>query len=133
MLQRAKFLEVDAGVRYWEDGRLNGQVDSEGRMPLRNGDGWQPVIELATGRVLSWPEGAEAELCYKVCDAGFYWLLDESHNRIAKWKRSYVPRAFLDTKDSGLVSDYIVLEIGADGVIKSWRQPEVVDEQWVPI
>lgn len=128
----AKFIEVHAAVRYWEDGWLNGKQDSEGTVPLRVGEDWRPTIELASGRILDWPEGVELRTCYKVCDAGEYWLLDAGRKRIAKWKGSYVPAQFLDHEGGGSVSDYIVLNVGADGLIKGWTQPFVDAERWVP-
>jgi hypothetical protein len=133
-MNTARYIEVRAGVRYWDDAQVNGEVDVDGKIPLRVGDEWQLTIDLATGRILDWPQGVRAETCYKVCDEGLYWLLDASRQRIAKWKRSYVPAEFLDIEDgSGLVSDYIVLSVGNDGVIKDWRAPAVDAEQWIPV
>lgn len=117
------FVEVNAGVRYWEDGTINGVEDSDGTLiPLRKGDDWCPVIQLTDGKVLDWPEGVEAEVHYKVCDDGQYWLLNANRERIATWSSSYVPCHFLNC---GRSSDYIVLAIGPDGFIKGWEKPEV--------
>jgi hypothetical protein len=132
-MQHAKFIEVHAAVRYWEDGWLNGKQDTEGTVPLRVGEDWRPTIELATGRVLDWPEGLVLRTCYKVCDAGEYWLLEADRKRIAKWKRSYVPEQFLDQAGGGLVGDYIVLDIGGDGLVKGWKVPPIEEEQWVAV
>ena len=135
-LQLARFIEVHAGVRYFEDGRLNGVVDTEGKVPLRHGEDWRPTVELATGRVLDWPAGVELETCYKVCDNGEYWLQNESRQRIAKWRRSYVPLRFLDIEDAdpvNIAGDYIVLQIGGDGFIANWRNPAIEAEQWTPL
>ena len=129
----ARFIEVHAAVRYWEDGWLNGKKDSDGTVPLRVGEDWRPTIELATGRVLDWPGDMELRTCYKVCDAGEYWLLDADKARIAKWEGSYVPAKFLDQADGDSVSDYIVLNIGADGVVKGWQPPVVEAERWAPV
>lgn len=46
-MKQVKYIEVNAGVRYWED--------AEGKIPLRKGDDWCQIIELATGRVPEWP------------------------------------------------------------------------------
>ena len=54
-MKQVKYIEVNAGVRYWEDATLNGEEDAEGKIPLRKGDDWCPIIELATGRVPEWP------------------------------------------------------------------------------
>lgn len=131
-MQQARFIEVDAGVRYWEDAYLNGNADTEGKIPLRNGDSWQPTIELATGRVLDWPAGLEADIHYKVCDAGQYWLQDEGRSRIAKWADYYVPDDFLCIGDNGY-GDYIILKIGADGVVIGWIPPRIVPDEWNPM
>jgi transcriptional regulator with PAS, ATPase and Fis domain len=39
---------------------------------------------LATGRVLDWPKGTTAEVHYKVCDAGCYWLEDANGKRLKR-------------------------------------------------
>ncbi|MEX3983734.1 hypothetical protein AB4Y45_32650 [Paraburkholderia sp. EG287A] len=132
-MTEARFIEVHAAVRYWEDGLLNGKEDSEGTVPLRVGEDWRPTIELATGRILEWPEGFELKTCYKVCDAGEYWLLDANGKRIARWKGACVPAHFLDQADGGSVSDYIILNIGADGLVKRWKHPCVEAERWAPV
>ena len=128
--KHARFIEVDAGVRYWEDASLNGAEDTEGKVPLRNGDAWQPTIELATGRVLDWPTGVEADIHYKVCDAGQYWLLDEDRKRIAKWADYYVPNDILCVGDNGY-GDYIIFKVAGDGVICNWRAPRLDSEDWI--
>lgn len=126
----AHYIEVSAAVRYWEDATVNGEEDSDGKLiPFRFGDMWKPVIRLADGWVLNWPEGAEADIHYKVCDGGEYWLHDEAGDRIAKWRDHYVPDKFLCHGDSGS-GDYIILKVGADGKIAEWRVPEIDPEEW---
>lgn len=127
--ERAAFLEVDAGVRYWEDGELNGEPDTEGKVPKREGDRWRPVIHLAEGRVLDWPQGVAADLSYKVCDDGAYWLQDADGERIAKWAGDYVPNAFLCHGTDGF-GDYIILSIYGDGRIAKYRRAGVVEGEW---
>lgn len=129
MLENARFIELEAGVRYWEDTELDGIPDDDGLVPLRRGDAWCPVIELATGRVLDWPEGMSARIHYKVCDEGLYWLLDESKARIAQWLGYYVPNAILCVGDNGY-GDYIIFKIGGNGLIEGWQRPTLDDEQW---
>jgi hypothetical protein len=131
-MEQARYIEVSAGVRYWEDAILNGHEDTEGRIPLRSGERWIPVIELATGRILNWPEGTEAKIHYKVCDDGDYWLLDEAKRRIAKWKGYYVPGAILCLEGSGF-GDYIIFKVGGDGMVIGWKEPRIDAEQWVPV
>lgn len=121
------YIAVSAEVRYWEDATINGQEDVDGTLvPLRQGDCWCPVIRLSDGVVMDWPEGVTADVHYKVCDQGEYWLLDESRQRVAKWGSYYVPDDFLcGGKGYG---DYIILKIDAGGVIKGWRPPTF---EWV--
>jgi hypothetical protein len=131
-MHQARFIEVDAGVRYWEDADLNGKEDVEGLVPLRVGERWQPVIELATGRILNWPQGLEANIHYKVCDDGEYWLLDAEQKRIAKWKGYYVPDSILCVGDEGF-GDYIIFKVDHSGMVTDWRPPHLDIEGWVPV
>lgn len=124
-----KLLFVEAAVRYWEDATVDGKEDTEGTLiPFRQGVIWKPVIELSTGRIVDWPQGTTAKVHYKVCDAGEYWL-GESGYRMAKWRGSYVPSDFLSIGDEGY-GDYIILTIGADGLIEGWTPPEIDEEEW---
>lgn len=121
-------LLVSAGVRYWEDATVNGDEDSEGRLiPMRSGDLWRPAIELASGRVLNWPQGTTADIHYKVCDAGEYWLEDADGKR-AKYKGDYVPD-ILAVGDQGC-GDYIILKISSEGMIDGWKEPQLDPEYW---
>ena len=129
----AVYIKVDAGVRYWEDAKVNGIEDSNGTLiPFRNGDSWSPTIRLTDGFVDGWPAGTEAEIHYKVCDAGHYWLLDADKNRIAKWSDYYVPNDLLCVGSNGY-GDYIIMSIGLIGFIKDWKQPSLNCEDWEPV
>lgn len=122
---KAHFIEVSAGVRYWEDASVNGTEDADGTLiPFRKGDNWEPSIRLSDGSISGWPAGTTAVIHYKVCDAGEYWLLDESGKRIAKWAGFYVPSDFLCHGGQGY-GDYIILKVGADGLIEKYRAPSV--------
>lgn len=125
----ARFIELSAGVRYWEDAYLNGKEDSEGKIPFRHNDRWCPVIDLKSGEIPDWPQGLTANIHYKVCDDGEYWLLDEHRARIAKWKDYYVPNKILCVGDNGF-GDYIIFKVGADGKILNWVPPTLNPEQW---
>lgn len=123
-------LQVDAGVRYWEDGTVNGTEDETGELiPCRNGDRWKPLIELATGKIIDWPQGTIANVHYKVCDDGIYTLLDAEGDEVKKID-DYVPE-MLNTEDGD--SDYIVLMIDENGIIQNWdidvREWEVYDDE----
>lgn len=126
---KAHYIQVEADVRYWDDAEIDGTQDVCGLIPLRKGDAWCPVIELATGRVLGWPEGVTADVHYKVCDAGLYWLLDADKKCIATWSGYYVPNDILCVGDNGY-GDYIIFKIGADGLIKGWRVPVIDPTEW---
>lgn len=128
-MERVRFIEVDAGVSYWEDSTLNGKEDVEGKMPFRNADIWKPIIELSTGKVLSWPEGNEASICYKVCDDGEYWLLDSDKQRLVKWKDYYVPDNILCVNANGY-GDYIIFNIDSNGTIIGWQPPKLDPTEW---
>lgn len=122
----AAYIEVSANVRYWEDATINGADDTDGTLtPSRNGECWTPVIRLADGVVMDWPQGTVANVHFKVCDQGEYWLQDERRKRIAKWGGHYVPDDFLCPGDNG-DGDYIIMKINAEGVIQKWKNPEIL-------
>lgn len=129
--EAAKYIEVIAEVRYWEDATVNGKEDHDGAMiPMREGNSWRPTISLSDGQVIGWPEGVIADIHYKVCDQGQYWLLGEDmFLRLAKWKDDYVPGDFLCHGDSGW-GYYIIFKVGADGFVEGWKSPEIKTEQW---
>lgn len=124
-------LHVEAEVRYWEDATVNGTEDADGTLiPLRNGDKWCPVIELQTGRVLNWPANVTADIHYKVCDQGEYWLGTETQ-RTHKYKGHYVPDELLCVGDTGY-GDYIILAVLDTGLIKDWQPPAIDFTYWIP-
>lgn len=127
------FIEVRAEVRYWEDATVNDVEDTDGTMiPCRAGNLWAPIIRLEDGQIMEWPQGIHADVHYKVCDQGEYWLLDANGTRIAKWRGHYVPDSFLCHGDRGY-GDYIILQIEDTGRIQQWRTPEIDPEQWMPL
>lgn len=114
-----KYLKAECGVRYWEDGEVNGVEDTDGTLiPLRVGDAWCPVIDLTTGVVEGWPEGIDADVHYKVCDAGVYQLLDADKNVVISID-GYVP-TIMAPGGSGY-GDYVIMTIGTDGKIVGWK------------
>ena len=130
-MKPAMYIEVLAEPRYWEDAEVNGQRDNDGSLiPFRIGDEWRPVIRLADGMVLDWPPGMVAKIYYKVCDQGMYWLQDADRKRVAKWAGHYVPNDFLCHGDNGF-GDYILMNIGADGMVVGWTPPIVNPARWV--
>lgn len=119
--------------RYWEDAEVNSVEDTDGTMiPFRDQEKWRLRIELATGLVPDWPPGMTARIHYKVCDAGEYWLTDADGALLAKWSGHYVPGSFFCHGDQGY-GDYIILEIGPDGMIRHYDRPEILAEHWDPV
>lgn len=130
---KADYIEVSAKVRYWEDSEVNDKSDNDGLLiPLRKNDCWCPIVRLADGFVVDWPEKTTASIHYKVCDAGEYFLLDANKNRVAKWCGEYVPDKFLCHGDDGF-GDYIIFNVDGSGMIEKWRAPSVSDGEWEPI
>jgi hypothetical protein len=124
------FIEVRAGVRYWEDATVNGIQDETGTLiPHRRDSAWCPVIRLADGVVMDWPQGTVSDIYYKVCDDGDYWLLDRERVRVKKWKGHYVPNRFLCHGDNGF-GDYVILKVRADGSIEQWIPPNIDPDEW---
>lgn len=122
-------ISVSAKVRYWEDATVNGVEDQGGNLiPLKEGVRWIPTIELETGRVIGWPKGTIADINYKVCDEGRYWLECADGTRL-KWKGDYVPTDLLAVGGYGY-GDYIILKISADGMIEGWEEPELNGDEW---
>lgn len=141
-----RYLKVDAGVRYWVDGWVNGKRDVDfmqtggvgsPAMPFAvkvKGEPnstiysdhyrWQPLIDVEECRIVDWPKGTTAFVHYKVCDDGIYSLLDVEMKEIVKVE-SYVPDC-LCLADNGY-GDYIIMEIDEDGYIEdfSFTQDDV--------
>jgi hypothetical protein len=124
-----KYLRARCGVRYWEDGEVNGAEDTDGsRIPLREGTSadndhlgggnWCPTIDLDTGKIENWPEGTTARVHYKCCDDGDYELLDADRN-VVKAIEGYVPKIMCP--EEGGFGDYVIMEISADGTIAKWK------------
>ena len=111
----ANFLQVEAGVRYWEDATVNGIEDEEDDLiPCRVGNDWWPTIELETGKIINWEIGKKADIHYKVCDDGRYILQDENRDHI-KTIDGYV------ISDLTTDSDYIIFKVDENGIIENWR------------
>lgn len=132
-LERASYLKVEAGVRYWEDGEVNGVEDTDGDLvPLRKGDLWCPLIDIREGRIIDWPKDTTAKIHYKVCDAGEYWLLDWELKPIAKWGGYYVPDDLLCPTTNGY-GDYIILNVDGEGIIEGWLDEGFEPERWTTV
>ena len=127
------FLMVFAEPRYWEDSTVDGEEDVDGSLiPCREGILFKPIIELATGKIINWPEGITARIHYKVCDQGEYFLADQKQRFLLKYYGHYVPDAFLCVGDTGY-GDYIIFSVNAEGFIEKWIPPIIEPDQWLPI
>ena len=115
-----EYLQVEAGVRYWEDSTINGTEDTENGtlIPCKEGSNWCPLIELETGKIVNWEQGKTANIHYKVCDDGSYFLLDENRNTVKKID-GYVPK-IMCPKENGY-GDYIIMDIEENGFIQNWK------------
>ena len=117
-------IKARCGVRYWEDGTVNGVEDTEGDLiPLRQGDDWCPTIDVEPGRIEGWPGGTTASVHYKVCDDGRYALVGEDGAEISAIE-GYVPSS-MSPKDNAF-GDYVIMDIGPDGTIDGWA-PDLTD------
>jgi hypothetical protein len=113
-------MHVSAGVRYWEDGEINGQADEDGSLiPCRRGDLWEPIIDLESGIIKNWEKGKRASIHYKVCDQCSYYYEDSNGDRFLAREQEYVPN-ILCPGGSGY-GDYIIMEIDENGVIADWK------------
>jgi hypothetical protein len=113
-----KILSVQAHVRYWEDGEIDGEQDTKGNLtPCRQHECWCPEIDVDSGMILNWKQGVKASIHYKVCDEGVYKLKDSQGNVLAE-KDGYVPSC-MSPKESGY-GDYIIMDIDENGQIQDW-------------
>lgn len=116
---KPKYLIATCGVRYWEDGEVNGVEDVDGSLiPFRLGDAWRISIDLDTGVIEGWPESVTASVHYKVCDDGRYTLADVERRELCSVE-GYVPD-MLSPGGSGY-GDYVIMEIDGQGQIQNWR------------
>jgi hypothetical protein len=115
-------LHVAAQVRYWEDSEINGESDSEdGKLiPCKEGELWCPIINVDSGIITNWEQGKKAEIHYKICDSGSYYLKDEEGNTVLQIEEDYVPK-MLDPTDDGY-GDYIIFNVDENGLIEDWKQ-----------
>jgi len=87
-----------------------------------NKTAWQASINIDTGEIGGWPIGDAREMHAKVCDAGFYQLVDDGGNVVAE-KDGYVPN--IVPNDYG---DYVVLKINEKGIIENWKPDAGIDD-----
>ena len=120
-----KYLQVNAGVRYWEDADVNGISDTEGdNIPCKDGERWKPLIDINTGQITNWEKGKTADTHYKICDDGIYILLEEDMSEVARIE-DYVPDG-LDIGENGY-GDYIIMNIDENGLIQDWDGAKIIE------
>lgn len=118
--KEVKYLKASAGVRYWEDATVNGVEDAEGDLiPCRNGDRWEPLIDLETGIIQNWNQGVKADIHYKVCDDIEYFLQDEKKDNIIQAKGYYVPNMMCPEGEG--FGDYVIMKVDENGQIDKWK------------
>ncbi len=119
-------INVYARVRYFEDGKVNGEVDDNEnpKMPCVSFDCWEPRINIATGQILNWEKGVTAKTYYKVCDECRISIVAEEN--ILYDEEDNVPD-FLCPDEEGY-GDYIIMSIDADGYIKNWNHDKSVEK-----
>jgi len=111
-------INIDVKIRHVGD---SDDDDVPSKFPMLNGDTWEAVVEIETGRIEGWIDGTDAcNLYAKVCDAGVYTLLN-SDGETEAVRAGYVPHGVVP----GDYGDYISLNIGSDGVITNW--PKSID------
>lgn len=142
----AKFLKVDAGVRYWEDAKVNGKYDTDCEdsenldaaptIPSAEYVGeqnrvlhganwrWRPLIDVETGQIVNWQQGTQASVHYKVCDDGIYELLDMDEYVITGIYNDYVPKVMCPADDG--YGDYIIMHIDENGFIQGWNKRLII-------
>ena len=103
------YIRVVAGIRH-------GTEDMPADFPFRNGDTWDVLIDINSGRITGWPEGTQFDLCIKVVDCGSYYLLDSDLETVESLENDYVPNGIIP----GSYGDYIECKIQSDGTIAEW-------------
>lgn len=143
----SKVIKCHIGVRYFDDTEVcrNGEweTDVEGNenQPLipccvfhpwkSNPDcgeyTWDPIIDPATGRILNWEQGVEANVHYKVCDECDFEYEVDGEVVADNSDEGYVPD-FLCPGDDGY-GDYVIMYIKGDGQIQNWNKVDF--NRWV--
>jgi len=112
-----KTLHVKAGVRYWDDTRVDGEEDEKGDLiPCRIGNYWCPIIDIESGRIINWVTGKSADIHYKICDDGIYTLKDEDNNIVLENDGYVIDSLSIGEQGFG---DYIIIKVDESGFIKN--------------
>ena len=135
-----KILQISAGVRYWEDSKIDGVADidydtakagEQPKMPLARKVGdeyrWCIDINAETGIIQNWPAGVTADIHYKVCDDCEIDYYDTETGTIACNNNGYwyCPDFLCPTTEG--FGDYIIFKIDGNGHIDHWNPNLVTD------
>lgn len=122
-----KNLIVNAEPRYWEDSSIDGVSSSEiGEFfPCKNGDNWQPVIDIESGKILNWDFGKKAVIHFKTADQCAYSISDINGGIVLIKDWSYVPDILCPVGDG--FGDYIIMDIDENGVIDKWEKEKILE------
>lgn len=120
-----KTIGVSAKVRYWEDSTVNDVEDVNGDLiPCRQGDNWCPRIDVDSGFIKNWKEGATADIHYKVCDC-CELIVEDENGDVVKEYDGYVPEV-LCPEENGW-GDYIIMKVKSDGYISNWNPKALLE------
>ena len=111
-----KYLQAQCKPRSWEDCHKG--------IPCRSGDTWNPLIEIDTGKIVNWEQGKTASIHYKVCDSGYYSLLDENNKEVVSYN-GYVPDIMCPKEPN--YGDYIIMDIDENGIIQNYKTTDLVE------
>lgn len=139
-----RILKVRAGVRYYEDGTVNGKRDisyeeqKQGATPAmpcvvksdefdKDGWSWNLEIDAESGIILNWQKGVKAQTHYKVCDECVIELFEEGVLKCTNDEYYYVPD-FLCPDEEGY-GDYMIMTIDENGQIANWNKKKL--QAWI--
>ena len=128
-----RLFKVKAGVRYYEDGKVNGEKDisyeemKAGKKPkipcvqmIGNEWVWCIDIDADTGLILNWEKGNTADVHYKVCDCCEVDVIVDD-NKIFDNEEAccgYVPECLCPSGEGW--GDYMIMHIDENGQIADW-------------
>ncbi len=102
------------------DAVVDGEKDDNGsKIPCRHGKAWCPVIDVDNGKIINWTSGVNADVHYKVCDAGIYELQTDETRELIVRKDGYVPSCMAPGGHG--YGDYIIMNIDGNGMIENWK------------
>ena len=104
-----KYVKLSVGVRHDNE-------DMPYKFPFRKADRWCPTIDIDKGQIIDWELGVSIDLHMKVCDDGFYYLMDEN-KKVVFSIDDYVPNKLIP----GSYGDYIEMKIDESGIITNWN------------